>query len=184
VPPEMNSGGFQNLAYLADTLNYESFVCDDPEKPAPEDLLPDFTQITRYETQEWLEAHGVTHTCQGGLWSILMPSKTVKSSASKYIPKAGFVYFISNPETGKIKIGFSDDPERRLADGRTWCPRVVLLKTIPSKDMAADESYYHSKFNQAHFDGEWFLPEKELLEFISLIESATCEPMSEVAALG
>jgi len=139
------------------------------DKPRPTDFLPDLGPITIYVTEAWIGAHGITHNCQIGLWSVLMPTAVISK------PKAGYVYFIANPETNKIKIGFSDDPERRLAEGKTWCPKAKLLKVVRVPDMSAAEFYYHARFKQDHFDGEWFLPSSSLLEFVSSVESVSYE---------
>jgi len=42
------------------------------------------------------------------------------------------IYFIRNIVSGKIKIGFSDTPKKRLKDLQTGShDKLVLIKTIP-----------------------------------------------------
>lgn len=170
---EVPSGSLHDLARISPAVLQPAE--DEVDKYPPEWLIPDLSPITVFVTRDWLNGHGITHNCKGAiLWSVVMTAKPV------YRPKSGYVYFISNPETGKIKIGFSDDPDRRLSEGKTWCPRIELLRTIRVADMAAEEAYYHKRFGSSRFDGEWFLPDKDLVEFIANVESTTCGLMSGV----
>ena len=83
----------------------------------------------------------------------------------------GFVYFIQEEETGRIKIGFSEKhPEGRLKDFQTGNPnKLILLGYIEGTPQ--DESNLHQEFSQERIRNEWFKSSprvkvriKELLE--------------------
>lgn len=79
-----------------------------------------------------------------------------------------YVYFIQMGD-GPIKIGKSDDPDRRLLDFKTASPhKCHVLKRI--KAHFSLEAQLHKKFAHIRLEGEWFKPEQELLDYI---ESAT-----------
>jgi len=80
---------------------------------------------------------------------------------------AGYVYFIQDGTTGRIKIGKSENPEARLDSLQTANAGVLtLLVKLYTQNMGNDEKYYHKKFQTSHIRGEWFLPSQELLDFI------------------
>jgi hypothetical protein len=69
-------------------------------------------------------------------------------------PEPGFCYFIGDDE-GRIKIGSSRQPSRRLRELRRDTPRNLrLLAKIGGG--AERESYYHHLFAAHHRGGEWF----------------------------
>jgi hypothetical protein len=83
----------------------------------------------------------------------------------------GFVYFIQEEGTHKIKIGFSEKhPNGRLKDFQTGnSNKLNLLGYI--EGTYEDESKLHREFNEERGNGEWFEPSprlndriKELLE--------------------
>lgn len=75
------------------------------------------------------------------------------------------VYFIKNIVTGRIKIGFSNTPTKRLKELQTGNDnKLVLIKTIVGgKDK---EASLHEMFSHLRSNGEWFEPDDELLQFI------------------
>lgn len=79
----------------------------------------------------------------------------------------GYVYFIQHETGGAIKIGTSEDPERRLKDfnGMTHDPRYRILATAPGGRML--EEALHQKFAGARSHGEWFKPHKRILDYIA-----------------
>jgi hypothetical protein len=79
--------------------------------------------------------------------------------------KEGQIYFIQGEATKNIKIGFSDDPKIRLKGHQTGSgEKLILLKTV--KGCKADETEIHNKLRHFRIHGEWFKPERELLDFI------------------
>jgi hypothetical protein len=72
------------------------------------------------------------------------------------------IYFIQNLQTTAIKVGFSEDPESRLAALRTAnCDPLVLLGTIPGDPSL--EFKLHAQFSSWRIHGEWFRGELPLL---------------------
>jgi hypothetical protein len=80
--------------------------------------------------------------------------------------REGFVYFIRCPSNGMIKIGWTaDDPERRLRALSTGSPEEFeRLGTIPGS--CADEAALHRLFADSRVRGEWFRPNREIIEYI------------------
>jgi hypothetical protein len=112
-------------------------------------------------TEGWLMAHDVTHVDFDGL--NLHYEQHRASGASKQ----GYAYFMYDPDKKQIKIGFSDDPERRLKGLKTGCPDIRLLLKIYTNDMEAAENYYHTLFAEGRReDSEWFFPYKSLVDFL------------------
>ncbi|MGE4419997.1 MAG: GIY-YIG nuclease family protein [Sulfurimonas sp.] len=75
------------------------------------------------------------------------------------------VYFIKNIDTGRIKIGFSDTPTKRLKELQTGNDnKLVLIKTIAGDKNK--EASLHEMFSHLRSNGEWFDPDDELLQFI------------------
>ena len=70
------------------------------------------------------------------------------------------VYFIRSGKKGDIKIGKSNDPEKRMAELQTGNPKILrLIATIPckSEQEAFDlEKALHKTFKSRWLHGEWF----------------------------
>lgn len=76
------------------------------------------------------------------------------------------VYFLRPVgEKGPIKIGYSDQPERRLKEMMMWSPLPLeLIASVPGD--RGLESLLHRSFSDAKTHWEWFRPIPELLEAI------------------
>jgi hypothetical protein len=67
----------------------------------------------------------------------------------------GFVYIIHAVGTNRVKIGYSLEPERRLADLQTSSPFPLVL--IGSRDGTPDlEQILHQHLSEYRCVGEWF----------------------------
>lgn len=66
-----------------------------------------------------------------------------------------FVYFIQDGRDGPVKIGYSSDPERRLAQLQTGNPRALELRHVIPGDRVL-ESDFHRRFEPARIRNEWF----------------------------
>lgn len=76
----------------------------------------------------------------------------------------GFVYAIES--AGRIKLGFSKDPERRFSKVATDAPfPCELLGFWPGSK--ADEMAVHKRFEGARVHGEWFTATEALLAFVA-----------------
>ena len=65
------------------------------------------------------------------------------------------VYFIKNTVTGNIKIGYSEDPDRRFTalQGGSDC-KLEILVSVPGDFIT--EKQYHRLFAKDRLSGEWF----------------------------
>lgn len=76
------------------------------------------------------------------------------------------IYFAS--ACGKIKIGCSVDPERRILSVGEWVPYpTTLLATMPGT--YALEASLHRMFDEEWSHGEWFDASPRLLAFINTV---------------
>jgi hypothetical protein len=76
-----------------------------------------------------------------------------------------WVYFIRCEETKKIKIGKAEDPSWRLRQLQTGnASKLVLLGAIAGS--LEVEKQIHEKFAHLRFQGEWFTPDSQLIEWI------------------
>jgi hypothetical protein len=65
------------------------------------------------------------------------------------------IYFIKDTVSQAIKIGHSDNPEKRIGSLQTGNPhKLQLLGTVPGTEL--DEVRYHDQFASYRMEGEWF----------------------------
>lgn len=82
----------------------------------------------------------------------------------------GYVYFIQGLCGGAIKIGFSKNPEKRLAELQTGYPdTLTILLMIPGTE--ATERAIHREFEASRLKGEWFRPDKYVLDRIKELKA-------------
>lgn len=83
------------------------------------------------------------------------------------------IYFIQCGKNGPIKIGSSDEPDKRMEQLQVGCPYELkmLWKYRENGDNTADyetrEVDIHKKFQHERVRGEWFHPSRDLVNFIS-----------------
>lgn len=81
----------------------------------------------------------------------------------------GFVYFVQGEFGGGVKIGYSQNPECRLKQLQTSYPDTLkILVLVPGSSKS--EHLYHKQFENIKLNGEWFKPEKELLDEIEKLK--------------
>jgi len=70
------------------------------------------------------------------------------------------IYFIQAGENGPIKIGKSDDPDRRLKDLQTAHYEELRILWVEHEDPGPvdQEKGYHAFYESDHIRGEWFSP--------------------------
>lgn len=74
------------------------------------------------------------------------------------------VYF-ARRDDGAIKIGWTADVPRRLAELRKETgANVALLAVLPGDK--PDELRLHARFALSRLDGEWFMPSEEIAAFL------------------
>lgn len=69
-----------------------------------------------------------------------------------------FVYLMSSPElvAGRVKIGRTTSPQRRLTNMRTALPSARYDLLIETPDAEALEEHLHDLFRDRRAEGEWF----------------------------
>lgn len=85
------------------------------------------------------------------------------------------VYFIGNDDF--VKIGQSQDPERRLKDLQTGSPVILRLLAV---DEHGVEEIYHRHCESYHMHGEWFRNSGKVARLIRELNSYASENMPEV----
>lgn len=84
----------------------------------------------------------------------------------------GFVYFAqrvtSGKRTGLVKIGYSNDPIRRMHDHRAEHGHLALVLVIPGSPELERE--LHGMFYEERDGGEWFRPSRQLSRFMAWLE--------------
>lgn len=77
------------------------------------------------------------------------------------------IYFICSPETCLIKIGRSNNIEKRLKTMQSISPyKIVLLSAITAHK--SFEYYLHQKLNSSRSHGEWFNADDKVLSVIDI----------------
>lgn len=80
------------------------------------------------------------------------------------------VYFIQMGEDGPIKIGSSSSPRSRLRYLRSGSPYPLHLIATIDKGIASERDL-HKHFSHLRLEGEWFKPDRELLDCIADLQS-------------
>jgi hypothetical protein len=76
----------------------------------------------------------------------------------------GWVYLVSAPGTGTVKIGYSaKEPRNRVKSLQTANPTELRLLSLV-RGSRRDEQKYHRQFAHLRVRGEWFRDEPELRE--------------------
>lgn len=82
------------------------------------------------------------------------------------LPKVRGVYFASAGHL--LKIGWTNNVERRFDEASAWCPvRVHLLAVAPGGQR--EERAYHRRFQRSHVSKEWFIASEEVLSEIQML---------------
>jgi len=83
----------------------------------------------------------------------------------------GIIYFVQQGTEGPIKVGYTEQSIRvRLAGLQVGNPcELYAIKIIDGTRV--DEANVHSRFNDCHIRGEWFLPTKRLMRFIKCLDN-------------
>jgi excisionase family DNA binding protein len=76
------------------------------------------------------------------------------------------VYFIQSVDGGPIKIGYADDPEKRLAEIQRMSPTQLCILNIVDGDRKC-EGFIHRCFKKLRLHGEWFEPGDKLVDFVN-----------------
>lgn len=83
------------------------------------------------------------------------------------------VYFIKRVSDGLIKVGFSDDPKRRLQQLQTGQPDRLEMILVIRGGMELERTL-HIRWRHLNVGGEWFKPHRELLSYIDGALAVQC----------
>lgn len=112
------------------------------------------------ETSERAIATAV-HTATKRIIGRLSPPNTGKGLTKSYPADEGFVYVMHSPRMGAHKVGFSSDPESRLAQLRLHVPDIRLVHSV--RGTGLDEANAHQQLKSRCIGGEWFNAPVELI---------------------
>ncbi len=101
--------------------------------------------------------------CRGYYSGILFNNSPCMYCKSIHPSDNGYIYFIRDHT--RVKIGYSRNPARRLAQFRTVLPGILEMYTEPGNMTL--EKYYHEWFKEYSLGGEWFQWNYELQTFLS-----------------
>lgn len=82
------------------------------------------------------------------------------------------IYFIQESDDGDIKIGYSDNPERRIRELQTGSPKQLNLLAVIEGEKS-DETELHKLFKKLNTRGEWFSPDTEIFLYIDSLSPNT-----------
>lgn len=173
--------------YLADTMHLSTeehgaylllmFNYWQTGRPIPKNRL---AKIARVSDSRWAELQPILTEFfedDGESWIHLRIERDIEavltSPRGKKLPGGdtlkgfnGYVYFIKNPATGLIKIGYSKNPWARLSElRRNYGSDLSVVATI--KTVEKSESSIHAAFEQYRVEGEWFT-ESECIKAVIL----------------
>ena len=94
-----------------------------------------------------------------------LPSPPEEPKPEETKSKEGFVYYIQEEMDGNIKLGWSEDPIKRLQQHQTSNSRELRM-LVYVKGSPDYEKEIHRKFQTSKTTGEWFKPDKKLLVHI------------------
>lgn len=84
----------------------------------------------------------------------------------------GYVYYIGEPNSDRVKIGFSKNPWARLSALKTANPRLTILGI--ERGVAASEEYErHRQFKECAIEREWFHLTPLLVAHIALFPTTS-----------
>ena len=108
------------------------------------------------------------------------PSPPEEPKPEETKSKEGFVYYIQEELDGNIKIGWSDDPIKRLSQHQTSNSRELRM-LVYVKGSQEYEREIHRKFQISKTTGEWFKPDKRLLVHIEKERSRFFEMVQKLS---
>lgn len=151
-----------------ETLRVHSFVYSSGQMYKPESMP------TGEEGWDRLESQVLTHKSHPEDWRSASRGKEIvgNHSSSEYVgPTEGWypappcepdevsgVYLVQAHPSGRVKIGYSANVDRRLRSLQTGSPEQLKLVSVLDLDRAG-ENEIHKRFMHLRVHGEWFEPE-------------------------
>ena len=90
-------------------------------------------------------------------------SKSIICKSNKRV-KNSYVYLMHDTTNDLLKIGYSNDPNRRHKEFiHNSTNQIILIGYFPGTK--ANENIIHSKFKSARFKREWFINETDIVNY-------------------
>lgn len=83
------------------------------------------------------------------------------------------IYFVTARELGRVKIGFTENVQTRLAKMRSDSPTQLLLERVCEGSLSI-EAELHARFAEFRVVGEWFDLVHEIEEFMKELPRPAC----------
>ncbi len=100
---------------------------------------------------------------------------------------SSYVYIIKNMDTGNIKIGVSNDVQKRLNTFRTGndCQLELVYKSVICSNSFSIEQSVHEYFKDYRVRGEWFnVDESEVIRFLECSNYTLKTQMPDISGNG
>ena len=92
---------------------------------------------------------------------------TAEAAPSEFATDEGFVYFIQEDFSYKVKIGKTKNLDQRLSTFDVKLPfNILLIHSINTKNMSYTEKLFHLHFDSKRVRGEWFDLNEEDISWI------------------
>ena len=91
------------------------------------------------------------------------------------------VYFLYAKKARRIKIGYSNNPKRRICSIQTASPENLILLAVLGGKRELEQAI-HSHFHYLRDKGEWFRAEDELFEWIHTVRKKKHIPFVRLIA--
>jgi hypothetical protein len=85
-----------------------------------------------------------------------------------YTVEEAMVYFIQEGDDGPVKIGFSDNPARRLQELQVASAKHLNLIAVIEGDVSKEREL-QARFQEFRLSGEWFIPITEIFLYIDRV---------------
>lgn len=124
----------------------------------------------RFMSRDILSAHNQTKVCIARDCANKRHGETKYclehgKAAARRISKEAQVYFIMAIGSGCVKIGFSENPEKRLLQMQIGTPaKLILAGSVPIHQRY--ERVIHDYLRKHNVQGEWFGLSDEVIEFM------------------
>ena len=91
------------------------------------------------------------------------------------------VYFLYAKKARRIKIGFSDNPKKRICSIQTSSPEPLIQLAVLDGKRELEQAL-HSHFHYLRDKGEWFRADNELFEWIHEVRKKKYIPFVKLDA--
>jgi hypothetical protein len=141
-----------------------------------------YSRVSSADRQENMEWHQPAKGSGGRGSRSLLGGKI--RQGKKFGDEEAWAYFIQGEFTKYIKIGYTNDLSSRLGSLQTGSSEKLsyigtILFSTPTKAHEV-EKCLHIMFDRFRSHGEWFKPEKDLLDFIETFKKDSEELHSEL----